>query len=136
MDSQPTSSTQETNASGPAAFLALTLPQAAVAAELGTTPCKDWELASRTFYRGPGDKTYEFYEEANRWIIGRVLDSPIWPSSEIHGIIDGYFRGSTRDPNAVMADILEQITNRTLDYGKKHPLHSIAAAADMLLKTK
>jgi hypothetical protein len=118
------------------AVLVLMIPEAPIAAELGTTPCKDWETASRTFYTGPEDKVYAFYQEANRWIIGRVLGSPIRQSSEVYELIESRFGGSTRDPNAVMTDVVTSITDKTLDYCRKHPLHSIAAAADMLLKTK
>ena len=118
------------------ALLALTMFQGAKAAEIGAMRCKDWELASRMFYRGPGDKTFAFYEEANHWVIGHVLSSPRWPGSRVHEIVDGYFRGTTRDPNAVLTDVLTRITTDTLSYCQDHPLHSIAAAADEMLRTK
>ena len=106
------------------------------ASEMGATLCEDWELAGRTYYQGRGDKTFEFYEEANRWIIGHVLGSPRWSGSKAHAIVEGYFRGTTRDPNAVLTDVLTEITTKALEYCRKHPSHSIATATDMLLRTK
>jgi hypothetical protein len=104
------------------------------AADVGAALCKDWELAARTFYRGPNDRTFEFYEEASRWIIGQVLGSPHWPGAKIHEIVDDLFRGSTGDPNAILSDVTQRITDESLDYCRQNLQSSIAGAVQMLLK--
>src|ERR1700738_5323950 len=106
----------------------------ASAADMATVPCRNWASSAGAFYQGPNDPLYKLYEDGQRWIIGQVIGSPIWDTSEAARIING--RLANRTPLTGIIELTQGITDAALDYCHTYDLKPLSAVVNFLLKDK